>query len=46
VLALLTGQGDLGPNVGRSHGAVPLLVSRFPCEFVAEAGLEPATQRL
>src|SRR5262249_49136208 len=85
VLALLTGQGDLGPDVSRSHDGVPFscrdisvggqlaaLVfargsgrkgsglkgnclacggkSRLSCcsqgEFVAEAGLEPATQRL
>src|SRR5258706_9457737 len=64
VLALLTGQGDLGPDVGRSHGGVPfscwVWASRVTGRtaaakaagpgvspvFVAEAGLEPATQRL
>lgn len=56
VLALLAGQRDLRPNVGGSHLGVPFYVRdwdnphRCPCwetgRVVAEAGLEPATQRL
>ena len=64
VLALLAGQGDLGPDVGRSHVARlstrPIMGSRQGSGLVrqrsgktgsrrysvAEAGLEPATQRL
>src|SRR5258708_19949411 len=33
VLALLTGQGDLGPDVGRSHGGAP-----FSCWGVGLTG--------
>jgi hypothetical protein len=71
VLALLAGQRDLGPDIGRSHveclsflfltfsmatGAIPASLSchETPAAgtysrglpVVAEAGLEPATQRL
>src|SRR5215469_12654718 len=57
VLAFLAGQRDLGPDVGRSHGApfsraiggssraVPRS-GNASRGSVAEAGLEPATQRL
>src|SRR5215813_11261033 len=76
VLALLAGQGDLGPHIGGSHEGVPFCFdgprsgsnpgsresppwantvrahgaaaqrqARDAC-LVAEAGLEPATQRL
>src|SRR5215469_294876 len=57
VLAFLAGQRDLGPDVGRSHGAPfsraiggssrPVPRSGNASRgSVAEAGLEPATQRL
>src|SRR5215472_16825517 len=65
VLALLAGQGDLGPHIGGSHEGVPFSrggpalqarrnFNRTPFQHlpgmrltrVAEAGLEPATQRL
>src|SRR6266550_109511 len=76
VLALLAGQGDLGPHIGGSHEGVPFCFDGPPAHGriggsrgsppwantargrsreaasalvrigVAEAGLEPATQRL
>jgi hypothetical protein len=55
VLALLAGQRDLRPYVSGSHDGVPFWVRDMDDlagppgwndEVVAEAGLEPATQRL
>jgi hypothetical protein len=47
VLALLASQRDLGPDIGGSHVECPLvLVFLKTTVSVAEAGLEPATQRL
>ena len=47
VLALLAGQGDLRADVALGHGsAFPNAVNFEVVRVVAEAGLEPATQRL